>query len=345
MNIAFDKPFKTYDQQIEILRSRNIIINDIDFAKKALCNCSYYALINGYKNTFLSVKGSDKFIEGTKFEHLYTLYFLDTSLNQILFKYILHIERSLKSKISYLISEKYGVYTDTQLTVSRDPADYLHKSHYSNSNNRRSDILYKLRKCLLEPKHNASLEHYLNNKNHVPAWVLVTNIPLGLVIEWYSILINNDKTTICNQFLPSLQLSVEECKEFLYKSLMLFREYRNRIAHGNRTFNMYGLPILPKKQLLLLSHNNLSKTEYGLGLGQNDLLSVLYALILLSNDKYIATNLMSELYSLFYPYRGDNLFFNGKTIFEIFKLPKDIFNRLSNILQERYNIDFNIKDF
>ena len=101
MNIAFDKPFKTYDQQIEILRSRNIIINDIDFAKKALCNCSYYALINGYKNTFLSVKGSDKFIEGTKFEHLYTLYFLDTSLNQILFKYILHIERSLKSKISY----------------------------------------------------------------------------------------------------------------------------------------------------------------------------------------------------------------------------------------------------
>lgn len=108
---------------------------------------------------------------------------------------------------------------------------------------------------------------------------------------------------------------------------------------------MYGLPILPKKQLLLLSHNNLSKTEYGLGLGQNDLLSVLYALILLSNDKYIATNLMSELYSLFYPYRGDNLFFNGKTIFEIFKLPKDIFNRLSNILQERYNIDFNIKDF
>lgn len=194
MSFIYDKPFRTYDQQIEILRSRNIIIEDVDFAKRALCNCSYYALINGYKNTFLSVRGSDNFIEGTKFEHLYTLYFFDTSLNQILFKYILHIERSLKSKISYLISEIYGVYTDTQLTVSRDPVDYLHKSHYSNSNNKRSDILYKLRKCLLEPKHNASLEHYLNNKNHVPPWVLVTNIPLGLAIEWYSILKNNDKT-------------------------------------------------------------------------------------------------------------------------------------------------------
>lgn len=340
MNTIYDKPFKTYDQQIDILRSRNIIIDDVEFAKKALCTCSYYALINGYKNTFLSVKGSDNFIPGTKFEHLYTLYFFDTSLNQILFKYILHIERSLKSKISYLISEKYGVYTDTHSAVSCDSADYLHKSHYSNSNNKRSDILHKLRKCLLDPKHNASLEHYLNNKNHVPSWILITNIPLGLAIEWYSILKNEDKATICSQFLPSLLLSIEERKEFLYKSLMLFREYRNRIAHGNRTFNMYGLPILPKKQLLLLSYNNLSESEYCSGLGQNDLFSVLCALIILSNDKYITTNLISECRTLFYPYIEGKILFNKKTIFDIFKLPEDTFNRLINISSKMYDVEF-----
>ncbi len=333
MNIIYDKPFKTYEQLIELLRSRNIIIEDVEFAKRALCTCSYYTLINGYKNTFLSVKGSDNFIPGTKFEHLYTLHFFDTSLNQILFKYILHMEQSLKSKLTYLISDKYGVYTDKNLDVSCDPVDYLHKSHYSNSNNKRSDILYKLHKYLHNPNHNASLEHYLNNKNHVPAWILATNIPLGLTIEWYSILKKDDKTDICCQFIPLNRLSIEECKEFLTKSFMLFREYRNKIAHGNRTFNMNDLPLLPKKQLLLLSNNNLSELEYNSGYGQNDLLSVLYALIILSNDKYISHNLMNDCHSLFYPYIENKILFNGKTIFDIFKLPNDIFNRLANIIK------------
>lgn len=337
MDIIYDKPFKTYDELIELLISRKIIIDNVDFAKRALCGCSYYALVNGYKNTFLSVRGSDDFVPGTKFEDLYTLYLLDTSLNQILFKYILHIERSLKSKLTYLISEKYGVYTDKTLNVSTDPSDYLYKSHYSNSNNKRSNILYKLRECLLKPKNNASLEHYLNDKNHVPAWILSTNIPFGLAIEWYSILKSNDKTTICNQFVSSPDLSIEESKEFLSKALMILREYRNKIAHGNKIFSTYSFSILPKKQILALSYGNLSDTEYNKGLGQNDLLSVLYILIILSDDTYIPSGLINDCNALFCPYINSNILINGKSIFEIFNLPEDIFERLSNILKSKYD--------
>ena len=53
--IIYDKPFKTYDEQIEILLSRNISIPDRDFAYMILSSLSYYTIINGYKNTFLSV--------------------------------------------------------------------------------------------------------------------------------------------------------------------------------------------------------------------------------------------------------------------------------------------------
>ena len=49
--IIYDKPFKTYDEQIEILISRNINIPDPDFARMVLSSLSYYTIINGYKNT------------------------------------------------------------------------------------------------------------------------------------------------------------------------------------------------------------------------------------------------------------------------------------------------------
>ena len=71
--MEYDKPFKTYDELIELMVSRNILVSDRSFAKRALSNMSYYTLVNGYKNTFLSVNGSDVFVPGTKFEELYKL--------------------------------------------------------------------------------------------------------------------------------------------------------------------------------------------------------------------------------------------------------------------------------
>ena len=104
MNTNFDKPFKTYDEQIEIIKSRNIKIEDPVFARNVLSSISYYAIINGYKNSFLLSQETESFVDGTSFEDLYTLHWLDTSLSNLLFKYILYIEQSLKTKISYLVS-------------------------------------------------------------------------------------------------------------------------------------------------------------------------------------------------------------------------------------------------
>lgn len=87
------------------MESRHIIIDDKEFALHALQNFSYYGIVNGYKNTFLQVPGTDDFIVGTNFKELYTLHIIDTSLNNIIFKYILFLEKALKSRLSYLISQ------------------------------------------------------------------------------------------------------------------------------------------------------------------------------------------------------------------------------------------------
>ena len=123
-NNTFDKPFKTYEEQIKILESRKIKISNPDFTKQVLSSLSYYTIINGYKNTFLSVPGSDDFVEGTTFDGLYTLHIIDSNLNSIILKYILFVERYLKTRLSYLVSQNYGVYTDPVDFTNTNPADF-----------------------------------------------------------------------------------------------------------------------------------------------------------------------------------------------------------------------------
>ena len=65
-----NKPFKRYDEQVEILKLRNLTIADEEKAISILSKVNYYNLINGYKKIFLKrdliyLKG---ILEGIKIE-------------------------------------------------------------------------------------------------------------------------------------------------------------------------------------------------------------------------------------------------------------------------------------
>lgn len=333
MCTTFDKPFKNYEQLIEIMENRHIVVNDKDFAKMALQNFSYYSIVNGYKDTFLQIPGSDDFIPGTKFEELYTIHMLDVSLNNIIFKYILYIEKALKSRISYLVSEQFGVYTDRSDMTNNNPSDYLYRKNYSSSSGKRNSILCQIKECANNERGNPVLHHYITTKNHVPAWILTSNVPFGLTIEWYNILKGTDKQTICEQFIDNAALTVEERKEFLHKALSLCKEYRNKIAHGNRTFSIMQLPELPKKATLLLSMGTLTEPEYTL-YGQNSIFAVFLAIVILLNDQYLLINFHTEIKSLLEPYHDTK--FNHKNIYEIFGLPNDTISRIQKLLYAKF---------
>ncbi len=331
---SYDKPFKNYEEMIKIMESRNIIIENKSFALSALQNFSYYGLINGYKNTFLQKTESDLFQKGTRFEELYTLHLIDTSLNSILFKYILYLEKALKSRLSYHISELYGVYTDKDDFSFSNNNDYLCRRNYSNNSGKRLNILFNLKKCISRDRNNPIMVHYLDERNHIPPWILTTNISYGLAIEWYNILKGDDKTTVCDSFIPSGLLKSEEIKEFIRKIFELTKEYRNKIAHGNRTFSILNLPQLPKHQLLTLSYHFISEEEYNNRIGQNDTLAVLLAIVITIRDSYIASNLIGELKTLLIPYSTTT--FNGYSIFKLLGFPENIFERFDNLLQQLY---------
>ena len=81
-----DKPFKTYRQQLRILRERNLLIPDGSKAVQILKREGYYNIINGYKEIFLDdtlskEKQSDWYKAGTQFDYIYALYDFDRNLH------------------------------------------------------------------------------------------------------------------------------------------------------------------------------------------------------------------------------------------------------------------------
>ena len=70
------KEFKTIAAQIDILKSRGMIVGE--GASTVLLRENYYSIINGYKNPFLDkdamrANANDLYLEGTRFEWLYSL--------------------------------------------------------------------------------------------------------------------------------------------------------------------------------------------------------------------------------------------------------------------------------
>ena len=46
------KEFKTLEEQIELLKTRNILFNDEESTRKILLHNNYYNIINGYKDLY-----------------------------------------------------------------------------------------------------------------------------------------------------------------------------------------------------------------------------------------------------------------------------------------------------
>ncbi|MBP3870173.1 MAG: Abi family protein [Faecalicoccus sp.] len=194
-NNHVDKPFLTYEQMLELLESRNVLIVNHDFAKGLLASVSYYTLINGYKHMF-SFDKNNRFDPPVLFEDFHILHQFIFELSNFLLKNIINIENSLKSHLSYIVSKNYGVETDLEDSHRLGDTDYLAKVHYRNSS-LSGGILNAIREQALKSK-NVSLIHYRNNHNHIPCRILVNGIPFGLSIEWYRILKAIDKQYICN---------------------------------------------------------------------------------------------------------------------------------------------------
>ena len=96
------KTFKNLDQQIDILKSRGLVVTDIEKAKNILLRENYF-FISGYRHLFMKSWKDTNFIPGTTFEELYAMFVFDRRVRNIFFKNLLIVENNMKSGTIYMI--------------------------------------------------------------------------------------------------------------------------------------------------------------------------------------------------------------------------------------------------
>jgi len=255
------KEFKTLDEQIEILRERGLVINDVDKTKNLLLRENYF-FINGYRHIFLKGKKQDSFIDGTTFEELYGLFQFDRSFRNVLFKNLLIVENNLKSIISYDLSMKYGI----------KEKDYLKPSNFNNDIKKSRQVIDVLNKIKRQIKingrqHSATL-HYLSNYGYVPLWILVKLLSFGMINELYSILKPEDKLFLAKFY----NLDVETMSIYIN----MLANYRNLCAHEDIVFDHRTQKDIPDSKYHRELSIPLMNDEYIYG--KNDLFAVVIML-------------------------------------------------------------------
>ena len=66
------KVFRTLDEQIDILRSKGLIVNDVDRAKDILLRENYF-FISGYRHLFMK-STNNAYLDGATFEEIYATF-------------------------------------------------------------------------------------------------------------------------------------------------------------------------------------------------------------------------------------------------------------------------------
>lgn len=210
----------TLDEQIAILRGRNMVINDESKAKEILFDIGYYRLGFYWFPFELSYpqkhNRNHNFKDQTYFEDAVKLYYFDFNLRNLLLKALSRIEIAFRTKVSYIVSNHYNNsptwFVDTNV-VSRQQASSFYKKVYKQ--------IQKDSKVIA--LHHA---HHINDK-YAPAWKTLEFMTLGEVVHLFKSLKEEQvKEEVANAFGIKKVVTFENY-------LNLIKDLRNSCAHGN----------------------------------------------------------------------------------------------------------------
>ena len=224
------KTFKSLDEQVEILKGKGLVVEDYDKTKDILLRENYF-FINGYRSPFLQ-NGTKRFVEGTTFEEMYSLFTFDRYFRNIIFKNILIVENNYKSIFSYVMSKKYGY----------KEKEYLNPHNFDRSREKQrqiNDLIRKLKRQIrINGTQHQATSHYINNYGYIPMWVGVKVLSFGIVSELFSVLKGEDREEISSYYNEVNSNTLEDY-------LSIVSNYRNICAHEDILFNHETQKFLP----------------------------------------------------------------------------------------------------
>jgi len=203
----------SYKEQVEILRSRNIIIDDEEFCISVLSQLNYYRLTS----YMLPFKMGDNMYSSVTFEKIYCIYEFDRKLRSLLLGVLEEIEILLRTKIAYYHAHQYG------------PLGYLDSANH-NKHHKPETFKDSFDKLIHKNKDNLFVKHHIDNKDsEFPIWVAVELFPFGMLSRLYADMHSKDKKAIAKE---SFGVGAEQLESWL----LCLSTLRNRCAHFMRLY-------------------------------------------------------------------------------------------------------------
>ena len=260
----YQKPALTFDEQLQLLQERGLVINEHDHALSQLSTISYYRL-SAYWYPFRvrdqQRNATNDFIEGTSFDDVISLYEFDRQLRLLVIDAIERVEVYVRTLITYHLGHTYGAFGHT------NSANFHPQFNHG-------QWLAKL-EVEAERSSDAFITHYKNKYSGfptLPIWVITEVMSLGSLSFCYQGLKHDDKRAISNK----LGLHHMCLRDWLHKLTYI----RNVCAHHSRLWNRelairpqrprgrdWNLPVTPRNDrmfyILLMLRYLLKTTNNG----------------------------------------------------------------------------------
>jgi len=247
MNIKKEKNFKTFKEQIEGLKRKNLKFKNEKFALDILKKVNYYSLINAYKEVFLNsnyIKTNNNdpdemYKENTFFENLFWLYYFDSEMRSNLLKYIFIAESSIKAKLIYYFCEKYKTDNNAYQNVN----NFNYTSQLTKTINY---LVQKLNSTVIKQSkiHGSRINHYTINYGTVPLWVLMPQLDFGTTAYFLKCCKKNIQSKIAKnmkfefvKFYPEVNENFIFTGEALNNIIFFINSFRNICAHNERLYD------------------------------------------------------------------------------------------------------------
>lgn len=216
----YPKKLLTIDAQIDQLKERGMIIENLENAKCILKNISYFRLA-GFWWEYQINKVDHKFAEGVTIELIFELCKFDRDLRIILFDALERIEVAIRSKMVYYLSMEAGLwwFENPNIFYSRDYFE---------------ETLKDIDRDLERSKEAFLQAHYdkYGTEQRPPAYKTMEVVSFGCLSKIYSNLDNSVKAK------ERIAIELNLPKDNYLKSwLMAFNTVRNIVAHHSRIWN------------------------------------------------------------------------------------------------------------
>lgn len=203
----------TFAEQVNILKSRNLIVENEENAEEILSRINYYRF-SAYTLTY---KTNDFFSDKITFNEIYQLYIFDKKLRNLTLGLLETIEVLFRTQIAYYIAHEYGSlgYTDGNNFYSR---------------NRHKKMMEKIESAIRKSDEIFIKHHRSHYNDHFPIWVVIEVFSFGMLSILFSNLKETDRNTIANN---NFNVPYKYIKSWLHSLSTL----RNICAHYGRTYD------------------------------------------------------------------------------------------------------------